>query len=122
MKTTLSWLKSHLDTDAPIALKALETEPSGTIKSVSLTRRPELAVVRLKLERPRLASAAIDGSAWTIMLGSEGIEPPSALAISRNTGAPLWSLHCCSHAPMARRSVPFNNRRRLLLGCRRLPQ
>ena len=44
------------------------------------TRRDDLAVVRIKLERPRLISVATDGPAWTVTLGDEVIEPTRPLA------------------------------------------
>jgi tetratricopeptide (TPR) repeat protein len=79
------------DTEALIALKALETEPSGAIKSVLQTRRGDVAIVRIKLERPRLASVSTDGPVWTVTLGTEAAEPTGPLAISRNIAAPARS-------------------------------
>jgi tetratricopeptide (TPR) repeat protein len=88
-RADMLWLV--FDTEAPIAARALEIEPSGAIKSVSLTRRPDVAIVRIKLERPRLASISTDGSVWTVTLGSEIVEPTRPLAISRNIVAPARS-------------------------------
>jgi len=79
------------DTEAPIATRALEIEPSGTIKSVALTRQSDVTVVRIKLERPRLASVSADGPVWTVTLGSEIVEPTRPLALSRNIVAPARS-------------------------------
>ena len=79
------------DTEATIGLAAFESDRSRTIKSATLTRRADVAVVRIKLERPRLVSATTDGPAWTIMIGGEVIEPTRPLAISRNIIGPARS-------------------------------
>ena len=79
------------DTEATIGLAALESDRSRTIKSATLTRRADVAVVRIKLERPRLVSATTDGPAWTIMVGGEVVEPTRPLAISRNIIGPARS-------------------------------
>src|SRR5262249_41946496 len=72
------------DTSATIGLAKLEGGPSGIIKSASMTQGDGVAVVRIKLERPRLVSATADGPVWAITLGSEVLEPTRPLAISRN--------------------------------------
>jgi tetratricopeptide (TPR) repeat protein len=74
------------DGDIPIDLGKLEGEPR-TIKSASLTRRDELTVVRIKLERPRLVSAVVDGPIWTVTVGDEGTQQPRPVAINRITGS-----------------------------------
>ena len=79
------------DSEAPIALRRLESELTGTIKSASLTRMPNLTIVRLKLGRPQLASLATDGPTWTVTLGPEMVEPTRPLGISRNVVAPTRS-------------------------------
>jgi hypothetical protein len=71
------------DTDATIALGKLQGEAKGGIRGATVVRREDLAVVRLKLDRPRLVSAAADGPAWTVAIG-EVIEQTRAAAISRN--------------------------------------
>ena len=91
------------DTSAPILLDKLEGDASGTIKSATVTRRDDLAVVRMKLERPRLVSAATDGPAWTVTLGGDVIEPTRPVRISRNIiGSARSSI-----------TVPFDDARRL---------
>jgi tetratricopeptide (TPR) repeat protein len=72
------------DTDAAIGLDAFEGETSRTVKSATLVRYDHHAVVRIKLERPRLISATTDGPGWTVTLGSEVLEPTRPLAIGRN--------------------------------------
>src|SRR5262249_41621323 len=56
---------------------------NNAIKSASVLRGNDLAIVRVKLERPRLVSAAAEGPAWTVAIG-EVIEPTRAVGISRN--------------------------------------
>jgi tetratricopeptide (TPR) repeat protein len=91
------------DTRAEIALDSLEGDASGTIKSATLTRRDDVAVLRVKLERPRLVSAATDGPAWIVTLGGEVIEPTRPVRISRNIiGAARSSI-----------TIPFDDARRL---------
>ena len=72
------------DTDAAIGLASLEGEPSHTIKGATLTRLDHLSVLRIKLARPRLISAATDGPGWIVTVGSEVLEATRPLAISRN--------------------------------------
>ena len=88
-RADMLWLV--FDTEATIGLAAFESDRSRTIKSATLTRRADVAVVRIKLERPRLVSATTDGPAWTIMIGGEVVEPTRPLAISRNIIGPARS-------------------------------
>jgi len=88
-RADMLWLV--FDTDATIGLAAFEGDRTRTVKSATFSRRPDVAVVRIKLERPRLVSATTDGSAWTIMVGGEVVEPTRPLAISRNIIGPARS-------------------------------
>ncbi len=81
-RTDTLWLV--FDTSAEIGLDQLDGETSRTIKAATLARQDDLAVVRIKLERPRLVGATTDGPGWTISIGSEVIEPTRPLGISRN--------------------------------------
>jgi tetratricopeptide (TPR) repeat protein len=91
------------DTGAEIVLDSIDGDASGTIKSATVTRRDAAAVVRVKLERPRLVSAATDGGAWTVTLGGEVIEPTRPVHISRNIiGSARSSI-----------TIPFDDARRL---------
>jgi hypothetical protein len=72
------------ETEATIGLSALEGEPSRTIRSVTLSRENDLAVLRVKLQRPRLVSAASDGTGWMVTIGAEILDPTRPLGISRN--------------------------------------
>jgi tetratricopeptide (TPR) repeat protein len=91
------------DTGAEVVLDSIDGDASGTIKSANVTRRDDVAVVRLKLERPRLVSAATEGPAWTVTLGGEVIEPTRPVRISRNIiGSARSSI-----------TIPFDDARRL---------
>jgi hypothetical protein len=72
------------DTKADIDLTALRDEASRTIRSAELTRAPDADIVRIKLERPRLASVAADGPAWSVELGDTVADPTHAIDLSRN--------------------------------------
>jgi tetratricopeptide (TPR) repeat protein len=71
------------DTNATISLAKLPAGSNNAIKSASVLRGNDLAIVRVRLERPRLVSAAAEGPAWTVAIG-EVIEPSRAVGISRN--------------------------------------
>jgi hypothetical protein len=71
------------DTPAAIALGSLDEEARGTIRSTQVTRHDDVALVRVKLARPRLVSAASEGRGWTVAIG-EVIEPTRALSVNRN--------------------------------------
>jgi len=91
------------DTPAEIVIDSLESDGTGTIKSAVVTRGDDSVVLRLKLERPRLVSAATDGPAWTITLGGEVLEPTRPVRISRNIiGSARSSI-----------TIPFDDARRL---------
>jgi tetratricopeptide (TPR) repeat protein len=73
------------DTGATIALGKLDREASHVLKSATVTRHDQLAVVRIKLERPRLVSATAEGATWAITVGGEMTEPTRPVGVSRNT-------------------------------------
>ena len=72
------------DSDLPIDLGKLDGEPTRTVKSASVSQQGDVAVVRIKLERPRLVSATADRGAWTITIAGEVVEPTRPVAINRN--------------------------------------
>jgi tetratricopeptide (TPR) repeat protein len=72
------------DTAADFDLSALDGEPSRTIRGYEVTRNGDAAIVRLKLDRPHLASAAADGAGWTVEIGDSVLDPTHALEITRN--------------------------------------
>jgi len=76
------------DSKVDIDLGALDGEASHTIRSVELTRAPDADIVRIKLDRPHLSSAAIDGPSWLVEIGDSVLEPSRALDLTRNLIAP----------------------------------
>jgi tetratricopeptide (TPR) repeat protein len=70
--------------DDAVAVTPLEREVGRSIRSVSRTRARDAELVRIRLERPMLVSAATEGAAWHITLGPEMIEPSRPLALNRN--------------------------------------
>jgi tetratricopeptide (TPR) repeat protein len=71
------------DSATPIDVAALLDDPSRLIRSAEVTRSREGQVVRIKLERPRMTSASVLGSAWTIALGDMVLDATAPLAITR---------------------------------------
>jgi hypothetical protein len=76
------------DTKADIDLGVLRDEASRTIRGAVLTRAPDADIVRIKLDRPRLASVAGDGPAWSVEIGDTVADPTHALDLSRNLIGP----------------------------------
>ena len=91
------------DTAAKIEIAALESEPSRTIRSASLTRTDETQVLRLRLERPRLTSVSMEGAMWSVTVGESVQEPTKPVGISRNIVGP-------SRTSV---TIPFDDPRRL---------
>jgi tetratricopeptide (TPR) repeat protein len=76
------------DSSAPIDAAALNKDPSGTIRGVTVERSGEGQVVRIKLERPRLTSLTSEGPAWTVIVGETVMEPTKPVSVVRNVGIP----------------------------------
>ena len=72
------------DTDADIKVDALANDPSHNIRGVTAARRLDASFVRIRLERPKLTSVAMEGSTWVVTLGSEVTSPTKALSIVRS--------------------------------------
>lgn len=72
------------DSKADIDLAALKDEATRTIRSAELTRAPDADIVRIKLDRPRLASVRADGPAWTLEIGDSIAAPAHALDLNRS--------------------------------------
>jgi len=79
------------ETDARIAVAALNADRGKTIRSASARRVRDVAVVRVRLDRPQLVSVSADRHEWTVTLANEITEPSRPLAISRNIVAPSRS-------------------------------
>jgi tetratricopeptide (TPR) repeat protein len=76
------------DTQADIDLTALDGEPSHTVLGYELTRTADADIVRIKLNRPQLASVASEGSVWTVEIGEAILGPTRSLDITRNLVGP----------------------------------
>jgi predicted negative regulator of RcsB-dependent stress response len=77
------------DTEAKIDLSVLESDPSRAVRSAAVLRPQEgEAVVRIKLERPRLASMSSEGPGWAVTIGDTALEPTRPLGIGRNIVGP----------------------------------
>jgi tetratricopeptide (TPR) repeat protein len=76
------------DTDADIQLAELASDPSRNIRSATVTHLPDAAVVRIKLERPKLTSVAMEGATWVVNIGSQIMTPARPLAIIRTGTTP----------------------------------
>jgi tetratricopeptide (TPR) repeat protein len=91
------------DSKAKIDLSALDGEPSRTIRAFEFSHSGDADVVRLKLDRPHLASVTADDGVWTLNIGDTVIDPTHTLDLSRNLiGANRSSV-----------SIPFENARRV---------
>lgn len=82
-RADMLWLV--FDTAARIDIGALTRDPTRTIRSATLNRGDDgETILRLRLERPRLASVAPDGPGWIVTIGDSVPEPTRPLGIARN--------------------------------------
>jgi len=73
------------DSAAKIDLTALTNDPSHVIRSAALEHGADgEAIVRVKLERPRLVSLEADSPGWILTMGDSVTAPSRPLAIARN--------------------------------------
>jgi tetratricopeptide (TPR) repeat protein len=75
------------DTAAPVDISKLILQPLAPVRSAAVARSRDGQVVRIKLDRPKLASLTADGSTWTVTIGDMVLGPTQPLAISRAPGA-----------------------------------
>ena len=85
------------DTATKIDLAALKNDGTRTIRNAVVTPSRDGQIVRITLERPRLASLAEDGSFWTVTIGDLALEPTRPLGITRNVAG----------SPRATAIIPF---------------
>lgn len=76
------------DTPAEVGVAALDGEVSRTVRSATVTRAGEAAVVRIRLERPLLNSLVPEGNGWLLTIAETVQDTPHALGIARNLVAP----------------------------------
>jgi tetratricopeptide (TPR) repeat protein len=82
-RADLLWLV--FDSAAKIDISALDNDPSHAIQSAVLTHgEGGEAIVRIKLERPRLVSLEADGPGWVVTIADTVTVPSKPLAIARN--------------------------------------
>ncbi len=79
------------DSKAELDLAALSQETTQTIQSVTLKRTGDAAIVRIKLERPRLASIASEGLGWGVTIGDSIADPTRPLMLTRSVASPTRS-------------------------------
>ena len=73
------------DSAAKIDVDALADDPSHAIRSAVLQHGADgEAIVRIKLERPRLVSLEANGPAWVVTIADTVTVPSKPLAIARN--------------------------------------
>jgi hypothetical protein len=76
------------DTAAPVDISKLVLQPIAAIRSAIVGRSGNGQVVRIRLDRPKLASLSSDGSSWTVAIGDMVLGPTLPLSISRAVGSP----------------------------------
>ena len=76
------------DTESAIDVGRLKQDAGPLVRDVVSSQGSEGQAVRVKLDRPYLTSAALDGSAWIVTLGESAQEPSAPLAIERVLVAP----------------------------------
>ena len=72
------------DSTANLDLIALDNEPTRTIRGYAFSHSDDADVVRLRLDRPHLASIIADGPTWSLEIGDSVLEPPHPLEATRN--------------------------------------
>jgi tetratricopeptide (TPR) repeat protein len=73
------------DTASKIDLAALATDSNQAIRSSTLEHDADGAtIVRIRLQRPQLASLTADGPSWILTIGDSIIEPTRPVSVSRD--------------------------------------
>ena len=76
------------DTAANIDIAALTVDSAQLIRSAEFVRGPEgVGIVRIRLERPLLASVDTDGPGWIVNIGDTVAVPTRPLAVTRAIAA-----------------------------------
>ncbi len=77
-----AWLV--FDSAARVDLAAFAREPDSGVREARFARAKDGAgIVRLTLARPRLLSAMMDGSTWTVTIADKVVAPTKPLAVAR---------------------------------------
>lgn len=72
------------DTRNAIDISAFSGAANGIVRHAQGSSLPDGYIVRLMLDRPRLVSAAVDGSNWILTIGDNIAEPSVPLTVSRS--------------------------------------
>jgi tetratricopeptide (TPR) repeat protein len=76
------------DTTAKIDIAPLNAAVGRVLRSATVDVTDERQVVRLKLERPQLASLSANGSSWTATIGDAVVEPSKPIGVNRSIIGP----------------------------------
>lgn len=91
------------DTQRDLDVEALNADTSQTIRSATLIRSGDAQILRIKLDRPQLASLVADGAGWLLTIGDAVDTPVRPLMLTRSVaGATRSSV-----------TIPFEDPRRL---------
>ena len=74
------------DSDLPIEIEHLKNELSDRATGIEVMRSGDLQVIRLKLAKPELTTAAAEASLWVVTIGDLVLEPSKPLALRRGLG------------------------------------
>jgi len=72
------------DTDKPIDMAAIRREGSAIVADTSQVDLPAGRALRIKLNRPQLATLIGDESVWTLILGDKAVAPSQQLNADRS--------------------------------------
>ncbi len=86
MRADTLWLV--FDSTSHIDVAGLRSDPTGAIRSAVSEREGAAQVVRLRFERPRLASLSADGAGWTVTIADSAVEPSVPISVSRHPLGP----------------------------------
>ena len=76
------------DTDQPIDASAIKREGAWIVADVTPTDLPKGRALRIRLNRPQLATMIGDERAWTLILADKAQSPPQQLTATRNLTDP----------------------------------
>jgi len=85
-RADMIWLV--FDSDKPIDTAAIRREGSTIVADTSLVDLPAGRALRIKLNRPQLATLIGDESAWTLILGDKAVAPSQQLNADRSMAEP----------------------------------
>ncbi|HEX7791261.1 MAG TPA: tetratricopeptide repeat protein, partial [Afipia sp.] len=76
------------DTDQPIDANAIRREGSWIVADATPVDLPKGRALRIRLNRPQLATMIGDERAWTLILADKALSPPQPLTATRNMTDP----------------------------------